>query len=208
MAVYACPVSRSSRPTSACGSSSARRCASCGRSGPRSATRSTVAAVAGDVRARRPAPPAARGVPGLHRRRATSSSASTARATAGIGPDTTLSGLEDEYQLAGAAGMPRLLYVKRPGPERDPRLAAMIDGMPSGADVSVPRVRRPGAAPPPGRAGPGGLLTERFTGGGGTPPLDELPALPGAARPPDRARGRVRRARPTADRRRGRRWSR
>ena len=52
-----------------------------------------------------------------------------------LGPDTTLSGLEDEFQLAGAAGMPRLLYVKHPATSRDPRLAVMLDGTAAGADV-------------------------------------------------------------------------
>jgi hypothetical protein len=38
-----------------------------------------------------------------------------------------ISGLEDEYRLA--AGKPMLLYLKRPAPELEPRLAAMIDGI-------------------------------------------------------------------------------
>jgi hypothetical protein len=44
-----------------------------------------------------------------------------------VAPGTELSGLEDEYRLAAAAGMPMLLYLKRPAPELEPRLAAMID---------------------------------------------------------------------------------
>jgi predicted ATPase len=42
-----------------------------------------------------------------------------------IGPDMEISGLEDEYRLSGS--IPRLLYVKAPAPEREPRLAAMIE---------------------------------------------------------------------------------
>ncbi len=42
-----------------------------------------------------------------------------------IGPGMTISGLEDEFQLA--ADMPRLLYVKSPAPGRDPALDRMLD---------------------------------------------------------------------------------
>jgi predicted ATPase len=39
-------------------------------------------------------------------------------------PDTDLSGLEDEFQLSGA--LPRLLYVKAPAPDREPRLEHLL----------------------------------------------------------------------------------
>ena len=39
-------------------------------------------------------------------------------------PGEPISGLEDEYLLS--AGMPRLIYVKSPAPDRDPRLAKML----------------------------------------------------------------------------------
>ena len=42
-----------------------------------------------------------------------------------VGPGMDISGLEDEFRLAGER--PRLLYLKSPAPEREPRLAAMID---------------------------------------------------------------------------------
>ena len=42
-----------------------------------------------------------------------------------IGPGMTISGLEDEFQLA--ADMPRLLYVKSPAPGREPALGRMLD---------------------------------------------------------------------------------
>jgi hypothetical protein len=45
-----------------------------------------------------------------------------------------ISGLEDEYRLA--AGKPMLLYLKRPAPEQEPRLAAMIDGIRAAGTVS------------------------------------------------------------------------
>jgi predicted ATPase len=41
-----------------------------------------------------------------------------------VAPGETVSGLEDEYLLS--AGMPRLLYVKEPAPERQERLAALL----------------------------------------------------------------------------------
>jgi predicted ATPase len=42
-----------------------------------------------------------------------------------VGPGMDISGLEDEFRLSG--GRPRLLYLKAPAPERQPRLEAMID---------------------------------------------------------------------------------
>src|SRR6516225_2794958 len=42
-----------------------------------------------------------------------------------VAPGMEISGLEDEFRLA--AGKPMLLYLKRPAPDQEPRLAAMID---------------------------------------------------------------------------------
>jgi predicted ATPase len=41
-----------------------------------------------------------------------------------IGPGMQVSGLEDEFDLS--AGLPRLLYVKAPAPDRQPRLAGLL----------------------------------------------------------------------------------
>ena len=41
-----------------------------------------------------------------------------------VAPDMEISGLEDEYVLS--AGMPRLVYVKRPAPDVEPRLADLL----------------------------------------------------------------------------------
>jgi predicted ATPase len=41
-----------------------------------------------------------------------------------VAPGEQVSGLEDEYLLA--AGLPRLVYVKSPAPDREPRLAEML----------------------------------------------------------------------------------
>jgi predicted ATPase len=42
-----------------------------------------------------------------------------------IAPNTDISGLEDEYHLA--ADLPRLIYIREPAPERDARLAALLE---------------------------------------------------------------------------------
>jgi predicted ATPase len=44
-----------------------------------------------------------------------------------VAPGETMSGLEDEYRLAGER--PKLIYVKIPAPEREPRLAELLNGI-------------------------------------------------------------------------------
>ncbi len=51
-----------------------------------------------------------------------------------VAPGMQISGLEDEYRLA--AGKPMLLYLKRPAPGQEPRLAAMIDSIRAAGTVS------------------------------------------------------------------------
>ena len=51
-----------------------------------------------------------------------------------VAPGQQVSGLEDEYLLA--AGLPRLIYVKSPAPEREPRLAEMLIRIRDGGEVS------------------------------------------------------------------------
>ena len=41
-----------------------------------------------------------------------------------VGPGMEISGLEDEFELSQA--LPRLLYVKAPAPDREPRLTEML----------------------------------------------------------------------------------
>ena len=41
-----------------------------------------------------------------------------------VAPDMEISGLEDEYRLSG--GMPKLIYVKRPAPNQEPRLGELL----------------------------------------------------------------------------------
>ena len=51
-----------------------------------------------------------------------------------VAPGEDVSGLEDEYRLS--AGLPRLLYVKSPAPDRDPRLEQMLAGIRDADEVS------------------------------------------------------------------------
>ena len=51
-----------------------------------------------------------------------------------VAPGMEISGLEDEFRLA--AGKPMLLYLKRPAPDLEPRLAAMIDTICAAGTVS------------------------------------------------------------------------
>ena len=52
-----------------------------------------------------------------------------------IAPDMGISGLEDEYELSG--GRPRLLYVRRVAPGREPRLDALITRMQAESGAST-----------------------------------------------------------------------
>jgi hypothetical protein len=58
-----------------------------------------------------------------------------------VAPGEDVSGLEDEYRLA--TDMPRLIYVKYPAPEREPRLAAMLDGIRARGTESYKRFGTP-----------------------------------------------------------------
>ena len=51
-----------------------------------------------------------------------------------VGPGMDISGLEDEFRLSGS--LPRLIYLKTPAPELEPRLAAMIAELQTDATAS------------------------------------------------------------------------
>jgi predicted ATPase/class 3 adenylate cyclase len=51
-----------------------------------------------------------------------------------VAPGMDISGLEDEYRLA--AGKPMLFYFKRPAPDQEPRLTAMIDSIRAAGTMS------------------------------------------------------------------------
>ncbi|HEY1346762.1 MAG TPA: DUF4062 domain-containing protein [Streptosporangiaceae bacterium] len=86
-------------------------------------------------------------------------------------PGMEISGLEDEYRLA--VGKPMLLYVKRPAPEREPRLAAMIDGIRAAGTVSYRTFSTPRELERLLADDLAVLLSERFAG---EPRRADLPA--------------------------------
>src|ERR1041385_8073294 len=51
-----------------------------------------------------------------------------------VAPGEEISGLEDEYRLS--ARLPRLIYVRVPAPQREPRLAEMLTRIKDEGDVS------------------------------------------------------------------------
>src|SRR5262249_37233230 len=105
-----------------------------------------------------------------------------------VAPGEEVSGLEDEYRLA--ADLPRLIYVKSPAPEREPRLARMLARIRDEADVSYQHFSDPGQlrglvendlavllserfqAAQPGARGPGGAQGAPLAG---APPLSGGP---------------------------------
>ena len=81
-----------------------------------------------------------------------------------VAPGMEISGVEDEYRLAAAAGKPMLLYLKRPAPGQEPRLAAMIDGVRAAGSVSYRVFATPGELERLLADDLALLLSERFAG--------------------------------------------
>ena len=81
-----------------------------------------------------------------------------------IGPDMDISGLEDEFRLSHS--IPRLLYVKTPAPDREPRLTAMIAELQSEGTDSYRSFRSPRELGRLVRDDLALLLSERFTTAG------------------------------------------
>jgi predicted ATPase len=78
-----------------------------------------------------------------------------------IGPDMEISGLEDEFRLSHS--IPRLLYVKTPAPEQEPRLTAMIAELQKEGTDSYRSFRSPRELGRLVRDDLALLLSERFT---------------------------------------------
>jgi len=96
-------------------------------------------------------------------------------------PGEQVSGLEDEYRLS--SGMPRLIYVKSPAPERDPRLAGMLDQIKADDTVSYQNFTDPAELQQLVEDDLAVLLSERFettrpgrAAAGDTPLAGVLPA--------------------------------
>jgi hypothetical protein len=86
-----------------------------------------------------------------------------------VGPGMAVSGLEEEFQLS--AGLPRLLYVKAPAPDREPRLAELLARVRQ--EASYRTFRTPAELGRLVRDDLAMLLSERFTA---TRPRPQVPA--------------------------------
>jgi predicted ATPase len=88
-----------------------------------------------------------------------------------VAPGEQVSGLEDEYLLS--AGLPRLVYVKTPAPDREPGLAKLLARIKNEGDVSYQRFTDAAELQRLVENDQAVLLSERFaltqSQGGGTP---------------------------------------
>src|SRR5215831_18768829 len=89
-----------------------------------------------------------------------------------VAPTMQLSGLEDEYQLAGTK--PKLIYIKTPAPEREPRLQALLDRIRAEDIASYQKFATPEELRERIANDLAQLLTERFT----SPSQATVPARP------------------------------
>jgi predicted ATPase len=89
-----------------------------------------------------------------------------------VAPTMQVSGLEDEYQLAGEK--PKLIYVKTPASARDARLQALLDHIRAEEDVSYQKFATPEELRDRLANDLAQLLTERFT----SPPETAVHAQP------------------------------
>jgi hypothetical protein len=97
-----------------------------------------------------------------------------------VAPGEEISGLEDEYRLS--AGLPRLIYVKSPAPEREPRLAQLLARIRDEGGVSYQHFSEPAGLQRMVGDDLAVLLSERFEltrpavrAGGGAPLAGALP---------------------------------
>jgi predicted ATPase len=88
-----------------------------------------------------------------------------------VAPGMQVSGLEDEYQLS--TGKPRLIYMKIPAPEREPRLEALLDRIRAEESASYQKFTTPEELAERIANDLALLLTERFT----SPPETLVPFL-------------------------------
>jgi predicted ATPase len=93
-----------------------------------------------------------------------------------VAPGMQVSGLEDEYQLSGAK--PKLIYVKTPAPEREPRLQALLDRIRSEDTASYQKFSTPEELRERIANDLAQLLTERFTSTPETAVPARLPPVP------------------------------
>jgi predicted ATPase len=96
-------------------------------------------------------------------------------------PGARVSGLEEEFGLSG--GLPRLLYVKAPAPDREPRLADLLARIKEESSASYRYFRSPAELGRLVRDDLAVLLSERFAAAGAH---DAAAAPPAGARGPGR----------------------
>src|SRR6266487_1924171 len=93
-----------------------------------------------------------------------------------VAPTMQVSGLEDEYQLAGTK--PKLIYIKTPAPDREPRLQALLDRIRSEDVASYQKFATPEELRERIANDLALLLTERFTSPTEKPVPARLTPLP------------------------------
>ena len=96
-----------------------------------------------------------------------------------IGPSMEISGLEDEFELS--RGLPRLLYVKSPAPDREARLTAMLDRIKAEGTDSYRRFRTPRELDRLVRDDLALVLSERFVATGRSVVGPRMPGAPAAS---------------------------
>jgi predicted ATPase len=93
-----------------------------------------------------------------------------------VAPGMDISGLEDEYRLAG--DRPRLIYVKSPASKREPRLTTLLDGVRDEGVVCYQRFATPEELSELLRNDLAVLLTEHFAQARRSPIGASTPSLP------------------------------
>src|SRR5262252_8526521 len=115
-----------------------------------------------------------------------------------VAPGEELSGLEDEYRLS--AGLPRLIYVKAPAPDREPRLAEMLARIEDEGGVSYKAFAGPAELQRLVEDDLAVLLSERFElAQPGGDAAEAAPLAGGVPVPPTPLRGREQEAAAVGD---------
>jgi uncharacterized protein DUF4062 len=118
-----------------------------------------------------------------------------------VGPDMEVSGLEDEFELSRA--LPRLLYLKAPAADREPRLTELLARIKEEATAAYRHFRTPGELGRLVRDDLAMLLSERFAAARPSAAAVALPRLRGPRPLPVEATSLVGRERAIAGGRRG-----
>ena len=95
-----------------------------------------------------------------------------------IGPGMQVSGLEEEFDLA--RGLPQLLYIKAPAPDREPLLTSLLDRIRAEGAMSYRAFGTPAELGRLVRDDLAMLLSERFACGAPRPPASVRGAAPAA----------------------------